>query len=115
MLLHLVKKDLLISKRYVIIMLLLTFALPVFILLLEPSVPGVLPFIYAVIFGEVLLLQAIAPEEEKHPKAVALLCAGPYKRETFVLATLSQRAGRQQKVQECRGQAKAPLIFSCFY
>lgn len=83
---HLIKKDLLIAKRVVIISMLLTIAIPIFALYLEPSIPGVLPFIYAVIFGEIMLLQTIAHKEQTYPKAVALLCASPYERKAFVLA-----------------------------
>lgn len=86
MLLHLVRKDLLIAKKYVLISMLLTVAIPVFVMFLAPTVPGIIPFIYMVIFGEVLLLQAIAQEEAKHPKTIALLCASPYERKSFVLA-----------------------------
>ena len=86
MLLHLVKKDLLIAKKYVLTSMLLVVAIPIFIIFLTPAVAAILPFVYMVLFGEILILQAIAQEEEKYPKAVALLCASPYERRHFVLA-----------------------------
>lgn len=86
MLLYLIKKDILIAKKFVFITMLMIIAIPLFVMLVAPSVSSVALFLYMVVLGEVMLLQAIAQEEAKHPKATALLCAAPYQRKTFVQA-----------------------------
>ena len=86
MVLHLVKKDILIAKKFVFVAMLVVIAVPLLIMLTAPSIPGFLPFLYMVVIGELLLLQAISQEEAKYPKAVALLCAAPYTRSAFVKA-----------------------------
>ncbi len=86
MLAHLIRKDILIAKKHVLVSMLVIIAIPIFVISVAPSAPPVAPFIYMVVLGEVLLLQAISQEEAKHPKTIALLCATPYQRGTFVLA-----------------------------
>lgn len=86
MLLHLIKKDILIAKKYVFITMLMIVAIPLFVMLVAPSVSSIVPFLYMVVLGEVMLLQAIAQEEAKHPKTTALLCSAPYQRKNFVQA-----------------------------
>lgn len=86
MLLHLIKKDILIVKKHVLMTMLIIIAIPLFVMFTAHNIPGLIPFVYMIVLGEVLLLQAIAQEEAKHPKTIALLCATPYQRKTFVLA-----------------------------
>lgn len=86
MVLHLVKKDILIAKKFVFVAMLVVIAVPLFIMLTVPELTGFLPFLYMVVMGELLLLQAISQEEAKCPKATALLCAAPYTRSDFVKA-----------------------------
>jgi ABC-2 type transport system permease protein len=86
MLLHLIKKDILIAKKYVFITMLAILAIPLFIMLVAPSLSGLIPFLYMVVLGELILLQAISQEEAKYPKTTALLCAAPYPRKTLVKA-----------------------------
>ena len=43
-------------------------------------------FLYMVILMELSFLQEVATEEEKSPKATALLCAAPYPRKSYVVA-----------------------------
>ena len=47
---------------------------------------GMLVFLYMVILMELSFMQAVATEEEKSPKATALLCAAPYPRKSYVIA-----------------------------
>lgn len=86
MLLHLVKKDILIAKKIVFATMIIIIAIPLFLTWSAPSISGLLPFLYTVAMGELLLLQSISQEEAKYPKAPALLCAIPYPRSTFVKA-----------------------------
>lgn len=86
MMFQLVKKDLLLIKRYVVATLLLLVAIPVLIVRTAPSLPGVLVFLYMVVLGELMLIQALSQTEAKSPKAIALLCAAPYSRNTVVQA-----------------------------
>ena len=87
MLLHLVKKDILIAKKFVFATMILIIAIPLFISAIDLlSFSNFLPFLYAVVLGELVLLQSISQEEAKYPKAPALLCAMPYSRSTFVKA-----------------------------
>lgn len=85
MLLQLIKKDILIAKKYVFIVLLVMAVIPC-VVLVAPDIPAFIPFLYMVILGQLILLQAISQIEAKNPKATALLCAGPYPRHMFVLA-----------------------------
>lgn len=86
LLFQLVKKDLLLIKRYIVVTLLLLIVIPVFIIRTAPSLPSVLVFLYMVVLGELMLLQALSQTEAKSPKTVALLCAAPYSRNTVVQA-----------------------------
>jgi len=86
MLLNLVRKDILIAKKYVFVTMLVVIAIPLFIMLAAPSLSGFFPFLYTVVISELLLLQAISQEEAKCPKASALLCAAPYTRSAVVKA-----------------------------
>lgn len=86
MLLHLIKKDILIAKKYVFITMLIIIAIPLSVMLVVPSVSSLAPFLYMVVLGEAMLLQTISQEEAKNPKTTALLCAAPYQRKNFVQA-----------------------------
>lgn len=86
MLWNLVKKDILIAKKYVIVTMLVVIAIPLFIMFSAPSLSGFFPFLYMVAMAELLLLQAISQEEAKYPKATALLCTAPYTRSAFIKA-----------------------------
>ena len=47
---------------------------------------GMFVFLYMVILMELSFMQSVATEEEKSPKATALLCAAPYPRKSYVIA-----------------------------
>ena len=86
MTLQLVKKDFLIAKKYVLFMMGFTAVIPLFVVVSVPAMTGTGAFIYSVIFTVIIILQSAAMEEAKHPKAIALLCAAPYSRKSFVMA-----------------------------
>jgi len=86
MTLLLVKKDILLAKKQTLLMLALSAIIPLFVVSRVPSLMGAVAFIYTVIFTEIIILQSIAAEEAKHPKAAALICAAPYSRKSFVIA-----------------------------
>lgn len=86
MLLHLIKKDILIVKKYVLIMLALAVLIPPFMLWRAPQYTGVLGFILSAIFCVLMLLQYVSLKEYQFPKAATLLCSAPYSRRMIVLS-----------------------------
>ena len=86
MLLHLLKKDVLIIKKYVLIMLAAAVLIPPFMLWRAPQYTGVLGFMLSVIFCVFMLLQYVSLKEYQFPKAATLLCAAPYSRRMIVLS-----------------------------
>lgn len=86
MLFHLVKKDCLIIKKYLFLMMLIALGMPLFILWRMPEFLGFTAFLLTVIFVELMLTQSVSLMETKYPKASALLCAAPYPRSALVKA-----------------------------
>lgn len=86
MLFRLIRKDLLLIKKYVFITMLILIAPPIFTAWAAPSLSGFSPFLYMVVFGEIILFLSISQTEAKSPKAAALLCAAPYSRNSIVKA-----------------------------
>lgn len=86
MLFHLVKKDFLIVKQYVLIMVVVAILIPLFMLWRVPENAGAIGFILSVIFSIFMLLQYVSQKEYRFPKASALLCATPYPRKLLVLS-----------------------------
>lgn len=86
MLLHLIKKDILIAKKEILLVLLIIAVVPLFYAWAAPEMSSFFPFLYMVVIGEVTLLQSISQLEAKTPKAPALLCATPYTRKSLVKA-----------------------------
>ncbi len=86
MLFHLLKKDVLIVKKYVLIMLAAAVLIPPFMLWRAPQYTGVLGFMLSVIFCVFMLLQYVSLKEYQFPKAATLLCATPYPRKMIVLS-----------------------------
>ena len=86
MLLHLIKKDILLAKAIVIWAMLFIIAIPLFFKTVIPFPADLLSFLYMVVFAEIILLQNISAYEAKSPKASALLCAAPYTRRAVVQA-----------------------------
>lgn len=86
MLFSLVKKDFLIVKKYVGIMLLASFLIPLVMLWRMPEAAGTMGFTLTVIFSIFMLTQYVSLKEYQYPKATTLLCALPYPRKMIVLS-----------------------------
>jgi hypothetical protein len=86
MLFSLLKKDFLIVKKYVLIMLVAAVLIPLFMLWRAPEYTGVLGFMLSVIFCVFMLLQYVSLKEYQFPKAATLLCATPFSRGMIVLS-----------------------------
>lgn len=86
MLFSLVKKDFLIVKGYVGIMLITSFLIPPVMLWRTPKAGGALGFTLAVIFSTFMLVQYVSLKEHQYPEATTLLCALPYPRKMIVLS-----------------------------
>ena len=87
MLFHLLKKDVLIVKKYVLIMLVFAVLIPPFMLWRVPQQhAGVFGFMLSVNFCVLMLLQYVSLQEYQFPKAATLLCAAPYSRKMIVLS-----------------------------
>lgn len=86
MLFHLVKKDFLIVKKYVLMMLIISIVFPLFLLGRIPQYAGILGFILPIIFAVFMLLQYVSLQEYQYPKAATLICAAPYPRSFLVLS-----------------------------
>ncbi len=86
MLFSLVKKDFLIVKKYVGIMLIVSFLIPPFMLWRTPEATGAIGFILEAVFSVFMLTQYISLKEHQYPKATTLLCATPYPRRLIVIS-----------------------------
>ena len=86
MLLHLIKKDFLIAKKYVWLMLVIVLLIPPFILWRMAEGTGYISFIISAVFAVFMLLMYVSMKEFQYPKASALLCATPYPRRMVVIS-----------------------------
>ena len=86
MLFHLVKKEFLIVKKYVLIMLIAAILIPPVMRWRTPEFAGTFGFILSVIFSVFMLLQYVSLKEYQFPKAAMLLCATPFSRNMLVLS-----------------------------
>lgn len=84
MLIHLVKKDVLIAKKYIFLVLCIVIGIPLFVSWRSPQFSQTLGFTLAVIFSEFMLCQNISLKENQYSKASALLCSTPYPRRGLV-------------------------------
>ncbi|MEV2281658.1 ABC-2 transporter permease [Paenibacillus larvae] len=86
MLINIVKKDLILVKKYLFIMLIFTTAAPLYLSSkLEFSSSGFIGFLLTVIIMEYILFMYVSKFEDKY-KGAALICATPYTRNAFVKA-----------------------------
>ncbi len=83
---NLVKKDILIIKNYVLIMMMAVVGIPLFVAWRVPIFLGFATLFLAVLYTQIILGQAISVEEAKYPRAAALLCAVSYSRSAYVKA-----------------------------
>ena len=86
MLFHLVKKEFLIVKKYVLIMLIAAILIPPVMRWRTPEFAGTFGFILSAIFSIFMLLQYVSLKEYQFPKAATLLCATPFSRSMMVLS-----------------------------
>lgn len=87
MLIHLVKKDFLIVKKYVLLMLAVCILIPPFMLWrTDAAYVGSMSFVLSVIFSVFMLLQYVLLKENQYAKASTLLSATPYPRKLLVLS-----------------------------
>ena len=84
MLLHLVKKDFLIAKKYVLLVLVMAVGIPLFIIWRIPQFSQTVGFALSITFSEFMFFQYILLKENQYSKASALLCSAPYKRRSLV-------------------------------
>ena len=80
MLIHIVRKDFLIVKKYVLLMLVVCVFIPPFMMwrIDDATYVGSMSFILAAIFSVFMLLQYVSLKENQYAKASTLLCATPY-------------------------------------
>lgn len=86
MLLHLIKKDFVIIKKYVWLMLIVVLLIPLFILWRIPELTGSDSFVISAVFAVFMLLMYVSTKEFQYSKASALLCATPYPRSMVVMS-----------------------------
>lgn len=86
MIFNLIKKDILIVKKYVLIMFAAAVLISPFMLWRAPEYTGILGFMLSVIFCVLMLLQYVSLKEYQFPKAATLLCATPFSRKMMVLS-----------------------------
>ena len=87
MLMQLIRKDLLIAKRYVIVMIafiVLAQVLPMIFSAQSAAQNG--SFLIGLIFGQLIFFTTLSQLDGRYPKATALLCSAPYTRNDFVKA-----------------------------
>ena len=84
MILQLLKKDCIIAKNYVAIVILIGVGLPLLLVWRQPDMIEVFALPGAVFISSVAFNLAISEKENKYPKATALLCATPYNRGKLV-------------------------------
>lgn len=87
MLFHLVKKDFLIVKKYVLLMFVVCIIIPPFMIWrTDAAYVGSMSFVLAAIFSVFMLLQFVSLKEHQYAKASTLLCSTPYPRRLLVLS-----------------------------
>lgn len=86
MLISLVKKDILLVKKYILITMIMPIVIPLLIMWRSPEFLGFVAFLTSAIFVEFMVFQYVSMAEVKYPKANALLCATPYPRRAIVVA-----------------------------
>lgn len=84
--LSLVKKDFIIVKKLTFMTMGIIVLIPLVVSLIAPTISGIFTLLFMVLIGTLMLLQAISSEEEKYPKAAALICSAPYSRNSYVIA-----------------------------
>ena len=86
MLFQLIKKEVLLAKSYVLLMLAVCVAFPPFLLWRSPEQAGILGFVLSAFISVLMCLQYVSLKETQYPKPAALLCALPFSRRDLVLS-----------------------------
>ena len=90
MITNLVRKDFLLVRKNIALLLGICILAPLLIATLDGDSYlvriGSFAFLYMAIMADLSFMQTVATEEEKSPKATALLCAAPYSRRNYVIA-----------------------------
>ena len=86
MLFQLIKKEVLLAKSSVLLMLAVCVAFPPFLLWRSPEQAGILGFVLSAVISVLMCLQYVSLKETQYPKAAALLCALPFSRRDLVLS-----------------------------
>lgn len=86
MLMHLLKKDFLIVRKYVLAMAAIVAAVPLILLWEAPELEEVVGFRFLTLFAVLMLMQYVCMKEYQYPRASSLLCAAPYPRSQIVLS-----------------------------
>lgn len=82
----LMKKDIFLVKKYLLVILAISIVFPVFIFYNAESIMGFAAFMLTIMFAAYMALQSVSLAETKYPKAEALLCSSPYTRKYMVIA-----------------------------
>ena len=85
MFLALIKKDLLLIRRYVVLLIVLNLSVP-FMMTMNTSFVGPMGFFIIVSATAYIVLIATGAKEVQYPRAASLLCAAPYSRRMMVLS-----------------------------
>lgn len=86
MLYELIKKDFIIIKKYVLLMLIVALVIPLFMSYRVPQLAGPMNFVITEGFSVFMLLMYVSTKEFQFPKASALLCSTPYPRKLVVMS-----------------------------
>lgn len=86
MLLHLIKKDFVIARKYVWLMFIVVLLIPPFIMWRMPELTGSISFVISAVFAEFMLLMYVSMKEFQYQKASAMLCTTPYPRSLVVMS-----------------------------
>lgn len=88
MIANLVRKDLLLVKKTAAAFLGVSILVPLILIVNSAQMAGIgiIACLYMVILTEIFFMQFVAAEEEKSPKAAALLCTTPYPRKSYIIA-----------------------------
>lgn len=85
MMIHLIKKDFLLTKKYLILTMFFGFIIPILYSLIAPILLGFPTLVMSVLLVGVLLVGNAFIEEEKYPKAEMLLCSTPYTKRALII------------------------------
>ena len=88
MIMQLVRKDLLLAKKYLIVFIAFIVAAQILPMLFAADATAAQNggFLVGLVFGQLMFFTTLSQLDGKYPKATALLCSAPYTRDTFVKA-----------------------------